>query len=136
MVPYILFLIGMVAVVVLNSAAPVFDFSGAHSLPMGAALISVGAVLAAWGRLLWKRGRGLAVHRHGPYGLSRNPVFLGLAACLLGASVWLGGLSGLAVPAAFIFILHRYCVPGEEVHLRRIYGPAYDEFFRAVPRWI
>jgi protein-S-isoprenylcysteine O-methyltransferase Ste14 len=72
----------------------------------------------------------------GPYRYSRNPMYLGVLAAILG---WLLAFQtaalliyGLAVAAAFNLFVIGY----EEPHLRRLFGAEYDAYRRRVPRWL
>ena len=74
--------------------------------------------------------------RSGPFGLSRNPIYLGIAGLLLAHAT--ARRSALAVlPAvAFVIVLDRTQVPAEESALQVRFGAAFDEYVRRVPRWV
>jgi protein-S-isoprenylcysteine O-methyltransferase Ste14 len=70
----------------------------------------------------------------GPFRLSRNPQYTGCLAMLAG---WgLLSSSPAAAVAALIAVIPLVLVPfAEEPWLRKRYGPAYEEYFRKVPRF-
>ena len=71
----------------------------------------------------------------GLYRHVRNPMYLAVAATIVGQAVLLGRWILLAYAAAFgaavAAFVHRY----EEPTLRRTYGDEYDAYRRAVPGW-
>jgi len=73
---------------------------------------------------------------HGPYRLVRNPMYIGGAAMLLGLGLYLTS-AAMALFALVAFLLfHTYVVCAEEPGLRRRFGQEYEDYCRAVPRWI
>lgn len=72
----------------------------------------------------------------GPYRLSRNPAYLGLATACAGLSLWGSWLwAAVLVPAATL-LLDRLVVRREEDSLARLFGPEYEEYRRRVRRWV
>ena len=73
--------------------------------------------------------------RRGPYGFSRNPQYLGFIVGLMGWGVMADSLFALVVCIAEIVPL--VLVPfAEEPWLLARHGVAYEEYRRAVPRFI
>lgn len=114
--------------------------------------------LAPWtrwavGAPLWLAGSGLALWavvalgftptlgsegtlvRRGPYRFSRNPQYVGFVAALVGWAVLAASVLTLlaALGGATALILAPFA---EEPWLLRRYGAAYEEYRRAVPRFI
>lgn len=73
----------------------------------------------------------------GPYALTRNPVYIGNIAMLIGLSI-LCELYWLApICAAWAALVYHVAVVGfEEVRLRKMFGGAYETYRSRVPRWI
>lgn len=72
----------------------------------------------------------------GLYRVSRNPIYvsgllLQLGVALLMNNVWIV----LLVPVSK-FLLDRYVIAREEAYLERAYGEAYEDYTRAVRRWL
>jgi protein-S-isoprenylcysteine O-methyltransferase Ste14 len=74
--------------------------------------------------------------RAGPYGYSRNPIYLAFTLFQLGLAAWLNGLGLLVmlVPAAAIMVL--VVVPREERYLEAKFPSEYLQYSREVRRWL
>lgn len=112
---------------------------------VGAAIVVVGGSLALWCVLAFALvGRGTPAPfdpprrlvRRGPYRFVRNPMYLGALLVLAGASLFFGSLALLAFAAGFAVATHAFVVLYEEPTLRRIFGEEYEEYRRAVRRWL
>lgn len=80
--------------------------------------------------------RANRVVRSGLYGLSRNPMYLGLALVLGAFALGLAHpLSLLAVPA-FVAYMNRFQIVPEERALLEKFGEPYAEYLKSVRRWI
>jgi protein-S-isoprenylcysteine O-methyltransferase Ste14 len=122
------------------------DFGVAHSLLRvgGIALGIAALVLLASAPVLfaWRRTT-IVPHRNsqslvtsGPYRITRNPMYLGLALLYLAASLIANApatLIGLAFP---LWVLQSKTIPFEEASLHRIFGESYQEYCRRVRRWM
>lgn len=82
----------------------------------------------------WDPTRRLVVR--GPYRRVRNPMISGVALVILGEGLILGSLAILIEFAAFALINAIYMPLVEEPGLVRRFGDDYEEYRRAVPRWI
>jgi len=72
----------------------------------------------------------------GAYAVSRNPLYLGGALLWAGwAIAWLS-IAVVAGAVVLFGFFARIGIPYEERQLRRRHGIAYDDYCRAVPRWI
>ncbi len=82
----------------------------------------------------WDPTRRLVVE--GPYRHVRNPMITGVLTILLGEAV-LFGSPPLAAWLAFFFAVNAVWFPlVEEPALERRFGAQYDDYRRAVPRWL
>lgn len=72
----------------------------------------------------------------GVYRLTRNPMYLGLLLDLLAWAVFLWDPLPLAVLPLFVIYIHRFQIVGEERALSSLFGTAYDDYRRAVRRWL
>jgi protein-S-isoprenylcysteine O-methyltransferase Ste14 len=72
----------------------------------------------------------------GPYGTSRNPMYVGLAIAYLGEAGILGQIWPVAVLPLTLAYVNRMVIPLEEARLREVFGSAYDEYSTRVRRWI
>ncbi|MBN2094589.1 MAG: isoprenylcysteine carboxylmethyltransferase family protein [Candidatus Aenigmarchaeota archaeon] len=111
---------------------------------IGAALILLGIILNLWSDQLFRK-KQTTVKPHevpstlvttGPFRISRHPMYLGMMLILLGTAVFLGSLSSLIAPAAFILITETWFIPMEERNLERKFGTDYSGYRKRVRRWI
>lgn len=72
----------------------------------------------------------------GVYRITRNPMYVGLAAMLLGWTVYLGAPLALLGPAAFVAFITRFQILPEERVLAEKFGPAFDAYRKTVRRWL
>ena len=111
------------------------------ALPLWAA----GAAMAIW--CAWAftvRGRGTPSPADPPkelvvsglYRYVRNPIYVGAVLFLLGHCFWHPARSILWMPVIVAICAHLFVTLYEEPHLRKIFGLAYEQYCRQVPRWI
>ena len=72
----------------------------------------------------------------GAYTRTRNPMYLGGAAMLVGWSVFLGSVPVALATVGFIFGMDRAGIPFEERILHDKFGDSFDEYHDHVPRWL
>lgn len=72
----------------------------------------------------------------GLFSFSRNPMYLGMSAALVGLVVALGTLWPLLVAVAFVIIADRWYIRFEEAAMRRKFGDAYDAYTQRTRRWL
>lgn len=81
-------------------------------------------------------GGASAVVRRGVYRFSRNPMYVGLVAGLLGWGVYLSHALALAGVPVLAWWLDRFQIVAEEQALRARFGAEYNEYCRKVRRWV
>lgn len=72
----------------------------------------------------------------GVFGLTRNPMYLALAALLLAHAAARRSVSALLPAAGFVAVLDRTQVPAEEAALADLFGDAHLQYRARVPRWL
>ena len=72
----------------------------------------------------------------GIYRYTRNPMYLGHAAILLGWVAYLGSAVGLVAVAAFVLYVSRFQIRPEERHLSTLFPEQYAAFARKTRRWL
>ena len=138
------FLILLVLSVLLNFIFPVPAFLSPPSTFSGFLIIGFGLVLALWSRSLFLRNsttlqlceEPTSLVTTGPFRMSRNPIYLGMASILSGVAVVLGTLVALVFPVLFITLINFFIIPGEERKLENLFGKPYREYKKSVRRWI
>lgn len=71
----------------------------------------------------------------GAFAYSRNPIYLGEAATLLGAALVTNRLSLAFIVPPFVFAVTRLAIWREEAHLDRQFGAQYAAYCDRVGRW-
>ena len=109
----------------------------------GPALLALGEIAAVSSYHSLKKHRTSHTHKkstvvvtRGLYGLSRNPMYLGMFLALLGLALGFGNLLGLPVPFLFMLRMHLTVIPWEERKMERELGPAFLDYKRRVRKWI
>ena len=72
----------------------------------------------------------------GPYRFVRNPMYIGAATALAGASLFYESTALAAYTAVFLLIVYLFIRLYEEPTLQRTFGEEYDDYCRNVRRWI
>jgi protein-S-isoprenylcysteine O-methyltransferase Ste14 len=72
----------------------------------------------------------------GVYGLSRNPVYLGMLFVMLGLAIALSSPAALALSAVFVLYLNRFQIAPEERALSAVLGQEYLDYQARVRRWL
>jgi protein-S-isoprenylcysteine O-methyltransferase Ste14 len=74
--------------------------------------------------------------RQGIYRISRNPIYLGDSLVLAGAALWWDVLPALLLVPAFMAVINRRFIAGEEAGLVVRFGAEAEAWFDKVRRWI
>jgi protein-S-isoprenylcysteine O-methyltransferase Ste14 len=128
----------------LHCLAPIAVWLPAPWRWSGVVLVAIGVLLAGTAALrFWRRGTGVrpfspanALVAEGAFRWTRNPMYLGLTAIVLGMALGLGTVGPAVVPLAFFLLLRNRFVRREEQFLRLRFGADYDEYCRRVRRWL
>src|SRR5688500_7241803 len=72
----------------------------------------------------------------GFYRYVRNPMYVGVLALVIGHFLWFGYWYLLIYAIVVFLAFHTFVIYYEEPTLKRIFGAAYEEYLRRVPRWI
>src|SRR5262245_33814645 len=111
---------------------------------VGGGLFILGAALAAWGWLTFRRARTTAVPGQassrlvvwGPYRFSRNPMYVGLSVAYLGEAGMLAQIWPLILLPLVVAYLQWVVIPVEERKLSEVFGDGYELYRRQVRRWL
>lgn len=112
---------------------------------IGVALLGAGAAIYGW--CVWDfatfgRGTPLPLDEprrlvvHGLYRYSRNPMYVGVLAAILGWAVVFRSAMVLVYALAVFACFEAFVVLYEEPHLRREFGADYDDYRARVGRWL
>jgi protein-S-isoprenylcysteine O-methyltransferase Ste14 len=72
----------------------------------------------------------------GPFGTSRNPMYLGLTALLLAWAIYLSAPWALLGPIVFVLFITRFQIIPEEKAMSAKFGSSYEVYCQNVRRWI
>ena len=105
---------------------------------------ALGILIDLWSSAIFVRskttvspyGRPTALVISGPFRISRNPMYLGMALVLLGEAMLLGSLVAFIGPLAFVLIASVALIPNEEKRLLSIFGGDYEDYRKKVRRWV
>lgn len=142
--PPVWLLLGLISVFSLNEMYPVVRFTSLLFQVVGGVVIVVGLLLLVTANGLFVRaGTEVIPFREvsalvttGIYRLTRNPMYLGMAAVLLGCALTVGVVSALLVPVAFVVIIELRFVRPEEQMLRQLFPEEYAAYCQRVRRWL
>ena len=137
------FLIGVALESVFSTSWPSSSVRIAVAVPAGAAWLAldVGAIglFGAAGTTIWpnwRRNPTTALVTSGPYRVSRNPQYVGIALLYIAFAFALGIMWALALLPVLLAFLDRVVIPREELYLEQIFGQAYRDYKARVRRWL
>lgn len=109
-------------------------------------VVVLGGSLTAWAAATFRRAdttlnplapsKASRLVTHGPYQITRNPMYLGFLIILLGWAARLGTLSGFFVLPLFMTVVTYQQILPEERALDALFGDEYARYKQRVNRWI
>jgi protein-S-isoprenylcysteine O-methyltransferase Ste14 len=114
------------------------------AVPVGAASIATGVALMGSFLGAFRRAQtpvdpytpSEAIVTDGPYKLTRNPAYLGMALAYAGIAIASNKPWALVPLPVAIAVIDRGVIAREERYLERKFGTPYEEYKRRVRRWI
>ncbi len=80
--------------------------------------------------------RANALIRTGPFGYSRNPLYVAVVLLILGIGIWMNSAWIWVMVAPLVLVMNTAVIVREERHLEQRFGREYIEYKRAVRRWL
>jgi protein-S-isoprenylcysteine O-methyltransferase Ste14 len=111
---------------------------------LGVALFALAVALFVWAIMTMTRAGSnvptsrptTAIVDAGPYGFTRNPIYLGMMLSLVGLAIAFDSIWSL-ITLVFFFLIIRYgVVAREEAYLDRKFGDVYRGYRARVRRWL
>ena len=142
--PPLYYAAGLAGGLAINSAAA-FPLGGRPATEIaGAAVAAAGLALSFTGAAAVIRHRSTIVPHHpvttlltgGPYRLSRNPMYTGLAIAYLGLALLFGSWWPIVLWPLVIATVHLLVIRPEERYLTGRFGEAYTDYRARVRRWL
>ncbi len=111
---------------------------------LGIIFCAMSVALVAWAWLALKRHHTdvrpwkptTAIVTDGPFGLTRNPIYLGFALLQVGIGLWSDKLAVLLMTVVGIAITNNVIIAREESYLFRKFGAEYERYLGRVRRWM
>jgi protein-S-isoprenylcysteine O-methyltransferase Ste14 len=142
--PPLVYLGGLAAGFAVSSAMPATPVRRTVRRPVGAALLATGGALTGSFVRAFARADtpvspyspSTALVTTGPYRISRNPAYLGMALIYAGLAVSTEALWALAPLPAVLAVIDRGVIAREERYLDRRLGEEYRRYKRRTRRWL
>jgi len=142
--PPVWLLLGLISIFALNELYPMIRFTSLIFQVLGGVVIVVGLLLLVMANGLFVRaGTDVIPFRKvstlvttGIYRFTRNPMYLGMAAVLLGCALTVGVVPALLVPLAFVVIVQARFIRPEEQMLRELFPQEFPAYCQRVRRWL
>ena len=142
--PPVWLLLGIISIFAFNELYPMVRFTSLLFQVLGGVVIVVGLLLLVTANGLFVRaGTDVIPFRKvstlvttGIYRFTRNPMYLGMAAVLLGCALTVGVVPALLVPLAFAVIVEARFIRPEEQMLRELFPQEYPAYCQRVRRWL
>ena len=143
-IPPMYFLAALALMAVFHLIAPAARVIAAPYRYAGIVIIALGLALILWAALLFRRA-GTEIRPYlpstalviaGPYRFTRNPMYLGMAAILLGTAILLGSVTPFLIVPAFMAVITDRFIRGEEQKMQRGFGDQYLAYKARVRRWL
>ena len=143
-VPPLVYLAGLAVGFLANVWMPIKFIPDLLAWALGGSLIACGAVLTGSALLKFK-GVGTTVRPDrpastlviaGPYKITRNPMYLGLALVYLGIAIVGQSVWALILLPVILTVIQRRAIEPEEAFLKRRFGADYITYMTKVRRWI
>jgi protein-S-isoprenylcysteine O-methyltransferase Ste14 len=144
--PVLLVLLAIAAVGanwILSAPPPAPELAAALRIA-GVTLCATGISLDLWAILtMYQHRTNILPHRaadrlvtSGPFGFSRNPIYLGNTTLLAGIGFILANPMFLIAAALNVLLVGKLAIAREEAHLARCFGSEWQNYAARVPRWI
>ncbi len=143
-IPPLVYLAGIVVGLLVSMWMPITVIPNPTAWISGGFLILCGAVLAGPAILKFK-GVGTTVRPDraasslviaGPYRITRNPMYLGLALVYLGIAIADQSIWALILFPVILIIIQHWAIEPEEAFLERRFGTDYSRYKANVRRWL
>jgi protein-S-isoprenylcysteine O-methyltransferase Ste14 len=142
--PPLIFLGGLAVGFALEALLPGTSFPAVLQWVLGGALLVTGvALLASFNTAFNRTGTAVepwkpttAIVSTGPYRITRNPAYVGMALVYAGVAVMSQALWVLAPLPVVLLIIDRGVIAREEHYLERKFGQEYLDYRGRVRRWI
>jgi protein-S-isoprenylcysteine O-methyltransferase Ste14 len=142
--PPFVYLVSLAAGLLIQLMKPFPFLPRTFATPVGAALVIVAIALFGYsvakfraaGTPVPAREPTTTIVRTGPYGFSRNPIYLAFSIFQLGIAIWVNSVWVLATLVGAVALIHCVVIPKEEHYLEQKFGAPYLDYKASVHRWL
>jgi protein-S-isoprenylcysteine O-methyltransferase Ste14 len=142
--PPLIYIGGLTAGFLLQALLPSTPVPDVVAWSLGGVLIIAGSALGrSFFRALRRAGTPVSPYSHtttlvttGPYRLSRNPGYLGMALAYAGVAVLTEALWALVPLVVILIVIDRGVIAREERHLEHEFGEQYQRYKQRTRRWL
>lgn len=142
--PPLIFLLGLAAGLGLDALLPDADLPTVAAVVVGVAMVVAGLGFQAAFVHMFRQAQTAilpgqeagALVTSGPYRLTRNPGYVGMALTVSGVAILLEAPWALLAIAATMLVIDRGVIVKEEGYLAERFGEEYARYRAAVRRWI
>lgn len=144
--PPLYFVVGFLAGWLLHRLFPLSlaGERGVATKVAGWILIVLGAALTTWAMATFSRHETTVIPRRpatrmvtdGPYGWSRNPMYVSMALAYLGIALLAGTVWPVVLLPLVLLLLTTFVIRREERYLADAFGAAYSAYRSRVRRWL
>ena len=142
--PPLIYLAGLVVGIVLDALLPEGELPSAVRWILGGALALAGiALLVSFNTSFSRKGTAVepwkpttAIVTSGPYRITRNPAYLGMAIAYIAITLLADAPWALLTLPIVIVVIDRMVIAREERYLERKFGQEYLDYKATVRRWI
>lgn len=114
------------------------------AVTIGSALILAAIILSIAAAIQFRRARTAmmpykpttAIIESGPFGISRNPLYVGMTIAYVGISLVANSVWPLLLLPLALLMMHRGVIVREEQYLEQKFGDPYLEYKSRVRRWL
>jgi protein-S-isoprenylcysteine O-methyltransferase Ste14 len=134
------FLVGVALELIFPTSWPPFGVRLAVALIGGGAWLALDGVATVFfrraGTSVVPMNPTTALVTSGPYRLTRNPMYVGMACLYIALAFAFGVIWALVFLPAVIVVIDRFVIAREEPYLERKFGQAYRDYKARVRRWL
>ena len=142
--PPVFYAVAFVAGLVANGMVPQVIGSPRVGVPTGGVLLTLGALLAVWGkRTMENAGTSVsprmptkALVTRGPFRFTRNPLYLARTLLYVALALVMDTPWPLLTLVPLLFLVHYGVVLPEERYLTARFGHTYEDYQTRVRRWL
>jgi protein-S-isoprenylcysteine O-methyltransferase Ste14 len=144
--PVAVFLVAGAGMWLLSKVTPTLDFALPYAVIVAAVIAAAGLLVAISGVRHFhsvsttvnpmKPDEASSMVSSGVYRFTRNPMYLGLAACVLAWGIFLQNVAAILCLVLFVAYMTQFQIKPEERALQSIFGDEYSRYRSQVRRWI